>query len=320
MSTFDANSSAYAIHAGIPVAVRFSNRPRVWSSGWKVAARALSGDSMQRLRECHDRIDPSGFQDFSAIGEIIKALIETRLPCADSQARLVVHEDVQRMLCDGTVPQICTNPTLVPLEIALSRAEELDYATTNALVKFRAMDKADENLFAAACQLSKQRASPNILHMTSRFVVPDPVEPSRTAHVFDQLWVCRDDFRPDCVRLFAIQLQRGIRQPIVERRLDHLFGAMGYQVIHASSAWSLVDAFAVMTDSLELANVSLRGQFTKNKPGTRIKDYQCAFCNGPMVRTPAGYGFVEHRERFVHEECFQLALNCGFYDWTDSPE
>ena len=314
MSIYNAVEQAYEVHRSIPAAIRNSDAPRVWRNGVAVAPR-LCGDSIERLRNCQTEIDSGGLSGFTHISKIVAALLRNGLPVLGPQIEVFIHEDLQQLLAAGTLPQQASNlPRVIPLDVALSQAGTLGYASPSTVVKHEPIDEAGQNAFRAAQEISVRRVSPNVLYFTSPFVVPDPLSTLRTPYVFDQLWVSRDDVRSNSVRLLAFYLQRSKRMMNMERRQDQGFAMMGYETFRAAAPWARVDPQRVLHEFLELAGIPAFDRFRRPYPGDTINDYRCAYCRGPMIRTPAGYGIVHHCELFVHEECFNRAVDERFYE------
>jgi hypothetical protein len=312
VNTYDAVEQAYEVHRSIPYAIRSSDAPRVWRNGVVVAPR-LVGDLIERLRNCQAEIDSGGLSEPTHISKIVAALLRNGLPVLGPRIEVFIHEDLQQLLAAGTFPQqVSSLPAVIPLDVALSKAESLGYVTPATVVTYGPIDEAGQNAFRAAQEISVRRVSPRVLYFTSPFVVPDPLSTIRTPHIFDQLWVSRDEVRPNGVRLLAFHLQRGERMMSIERRQDRGFGMMGYETFRAAAWWARVDPQRVLHEFLELAGIPTSDRFRRPYPGDTINDYRCADCRGPMIRTPAGYGIVHHRERFVHEECFNRAVDEGF--------
>src|ERR1700736_3338054 len=115
MNSYGAIERAYAVHRSIPLAIRQSARPLVWSSGITSRPRRVAGDSIERLKRCHAEVDSGGLSGFTHIGKISEALFQTGFPSADPAAEIRIHEDLQTMLAVGTLPQrVPASQTLVP--------------------------------------------------------------------------------------------------------------------------------------------------------------------------------------------------------------
>jgi hypothetical protein len=320
MNTYATVEGAYEVHRSIPRAYRQSATPRAWGSGIALRSRQLPGDIVERLRQCQLEMSSGPLSGFTSIGTIIRSLLATGLPPMGSEEP-AIHDDLQRVFASGGIPENHGFQTLASVEHRLRRARELGYATKRALIKFRPDTEAEANMFEAARDVVTRRISPTVLFFTSRFVVPDPVAKRPTAHIFDQLWLSRDEYRPNSIRAIALQVETEASNPRAERVRDRLLAMMGYEVVHASAHWSRVDPQRVMRDACDIAGMPILDRFRRSYPGEAIDAYRCAFRSwgAPMIRTPSGYGIVEHNDQFFHEQCFDAAVNSGQHPTSTEP-
>ena len=275
---------------------------------------SLVGASMERLRRCRRAVDSGGLTGFVPMCTIIQSLIETRFPFVGPHETINVEEDLDALLTNRRLPDHePTSQRLSEFADVARRAGELGYEQSSLPVKYRRESAAGRNAFLAAQHVTCRRLAPDIFYFTSPFVVPDPAYSKRKAFLFDQLWLSRDEIRPGRVRLLGLRIDRGHNAEL-ERQQDEALGKLGYEVFRVSPYWCLVDAQRVIHEFLDGAGSPVFDRFRRNHPGNSIRSYQCAYCRGPMIRTPDGYGIVEDHDYFVHETCFNSAVDEGFFD------
>jgi hypothetical protein len=222
------------------------------------------------------------------------------------------HYALQDLLRLGRIPLGIPSSVLIPLDVALRNVADLGYRVPVGLIKHAEQLEGESSAFEAAHHLMTRRFCPLVFCFAPRFVVPDPFESIKTARIFDQLWIVRDDVGSRHVRLLALNIDRTNSLRDSDNALR--FSAMGYELYHAMEPWARVDPQRVIFEFLQLAGIPPIMSFQRPAPGPTISDYKCEYCKGPMIRTPSGYGIVDHRDRFVHEECFNVAVNVGFFD------
>ena len=285
------------MHRSISSPDRASTVPRVWRS----TPRLVDGEISE----------PASLQssDFVKIGDVVAGFWATNFKRLRTIAEPAIHEDLQELLAGGSLPEGRLAGCLKPIDAALQRARELSYEAGVLPIRYSKRDDAEESAFSAANEIAVRRLPRNFVYFTARFVVPNPSVVNRKPFVFDQLWISKDEYRPAGVRLIALLLHRGKREPEIERRQDNRFAALGYEVIRASADWLRVDPPGVLHEMLDLAGTPVPDHTRRLRVGKTINDYRCSDCRGPMVRTPEGYGIVHHDEGdFFHETCFSRAF------------
>jgi hypothetical protein len=169
---------------------------------------------------------------------------------------------------------------------------------------------AEANVFAAAVDLGRKRFAPELLYLTSRFVAPDPLVPlAQQAYVIDVLCLVRDVRQRATIRQLAVQIGGAIND-----RRDQELARLGYEVLHVVRDWARIDPQRCIFELFRLAGVVTLSRFERQVAGQTISDYRCAFCASPMIRTATGEGIAFHRDRPIHEQCFNDAVNEGFDD------
>lgn len=319
MSRFSTVANAYEVHRTVPKWMYDSRAPIVWRfarARWLLQA---GGDSLMSFDRCRADIARSaGIAGLTHVGDIVNAILTHGFLSVPSYIDVGDHEALQNLIRTGRIPYGCPTASVpIPLEIALGRIKDLGYSPPATAAEER---QGVTNAFAAAHYLATRRFSEGILFLTSRFIVPDPTKVKRTAHLLDQLWIARDESR-DRVRLLALQISPDLSGGSQDRRQDGLLGTMGYEIFHASQSWALVDPQRVIIEFLRTAGIAVLSKFEISVPGATIKDYKCAYCRGPMIRTATREGLVFHRGLPFHEgECFNRAVNEGLCDGFESVE
>lgn len=302
---------AYEAHRSVPKPLYYSPEPPVWSLRRPLARLPVSSDTLERLDLCHSTIERSvRSSGFSHVGDITRALVQPALISALLEDRVADHDALMATFADGRIPNgIPASADPTDLDDAIEIARSLGYLIP-AVPARKGMNRDDErNAFAAAHYLETRRFAPRLLFHTSKFIVPDPLQTVKTAYFFDQLFVTRDENRVNGVRLLALQVGGAI-----DDRRDALLAKIGYEAFHAAGHWARIDPQRVIFEFFELAGIPTLQTYARVAPGRTINKYHCQFCGGPMIRTATGEGIVEHRDRHVHEECLNPAVNQGFRD------
>jgi hypothetical protein len=316
MSPFDTTAEAYGIHKTIPSHFRASSDPLVRSYQRSVWRFQLPGNASERLESCRSELlDKNGFEAPTSIGNIVAAVLRNDVAAATVDGSHVWdHDTLQEYLRAGTIPVgLSSSSACVPLAVTLGRAKALGYRVSASPVPGGdvRMD-AEERAFAAAHHLALRRFSLTVVSITPRFIVPDPLQ-SLQPHFFAQLWISRDRERGG-IRLLALDIDPTEFSDELSRKRAFIWGTMGYEVFHVLPWWPRVDPQRVIHAFLRSAGVLSWSRFERSEPGPTINDYRCAFCLGPMIRTPSGTGIVDHDGWFVHEPCFNAAIDSGFFD------
>ncbi|HEY0159526.1 MAG TPA: hypothetical protein VGF28_19725 [Thermoanaerobaculia bacterium] len=208
----------------------------------------------------------------------------------------------------GVLPE--PTRTVTTLNEAIHRARENGYAPPARLEDVTMMQSLSAAGAAAEYHLRK-RLLPSVLSMIPAFTVSDLVEPELTYFV-DQLWIVDADGDGQAVRLIALDLISDLEKfaDAGERR-DGMLQAMGYEVLHGEEAWLRVDPQRFMHEFFRVAAIPHEPVRELSTPGPTISDYRCHWCRAAMIRDTDGYGIVEARGLYFHEECFNAAVDGG---------
>lgn len=313
MGNFSEIDQAYDVHGTIPKWMRFSAAPIVRTVRRDPWLLNIPAGTLRSMHNASEELARKDRDDFSAIGDLSRWLFEHQFaPARVTDAEILEHDALRSILAQGVLPQSIQQ---VPLDVALGYAKEVGYVVPSVPSQPAPVAEGQSRVFAAAQYLMIRRISPVVTYLTTNFVIPDPLAKVKTAHIVQQLWIARDAYRPDGVRLLTLEVEAELAGGGDDYRRDMLLPANGYEIYRAPASWARVDPQRVVFDFLRAAEIPVLQRFALTVPGQTIKDYICAYCNGPMIRKPSGEGIVHHRAKFVHAACFNSAVNEGIYDY-----
>jgi hypothetical protein len=315
MTTFAANERAHDVHRSIPKWMRNSAAPPVWRIYRKPWPSPIADDSLHRLDRCSSTFAlASRGRDLTSVGLITESLLEENTMHVETSVEVFEYTLLKELFSKGQIPSGVPEATMPDsMEVALERAKELGYALPSIRERNAHELRAELNAFQAAGHLMRRRFSSAMKFFASRFIVPDPLQKEKTAYFLDQLWVARDEYHPDRVRLLGLEVGSDLAGGAEASQRDSLLAARGVEMFHASTSWARVDPQRVIHHFVQTAGLPVLQQFARSMPGKTIKKYLCAYCCGPMIRTSSGEGIVSERDVFVHESCFNAAADCGLF-------
>jgi hypothetical protein len=211
------------------------------------------------------------------------------------------HELLRAIICDGCVPVLFNeNGTEAPRSHigALRAASRRGHNVPEDYLKVKPVGYGEREAWAAAVTIldgagffwemgTNQRWRRDVLNLSSQFLVPDPLEPTRPPYVLDQLWVLRAS--SDSVRLVALEIDEGVHTTAPTRtkdlRRDTMLTALGYEVFRVAAWWCEVDPYRAIAKFLAAACLTPDGErnFIGSELST-IADYRCGKCGEPMIR------------------------------------
>ncbi|HYI11509.1 MAG TPA: hypothetical protein VEK57_20805 [Thermoanaerobaculia bacterium] len=306
---------AVEVHKHIPPRIGALATPIVRSGSELKRLVGLPGDDARLIRfDMHHA--SSG--DWTHVGDLaILALEELVIPKVvqprPTWSSPRDHASLSAAIASGTVPD---RRSEAYVREAFHRLSQSDSAAAARLNDARTLRTLADMATAADYQIER-RTLPTLLTVLPGFVIPDVLAPNEFTYVVDQLWVVDADGDGRHVRLLALDLHDDVEAALRYRRTGVL-AAMGYEPFIAQEYWARVDPQRVLHEFFKVADVSARNIRELLDPGPRINDYRCAWCRVVMIRDEQGYGIVSRRGLFVHEECFNRALNDGTFEHGDS--
>jgi hypothetical protein len=179
----------------------------------------------------------------------------------------------------------------------------------------RASNDLARRLFTAGSDLVL-RTGAQIFHLVNNFLVPITVRGVNFYYVLDQLWVA-PPLGGNAARLISLVIDTRVHVP--DRELERALAEKGYEVFHADGWWILIDPQRVAAEFFRTANIFVNRERRVRYPGPTIDHYRCAsdICRRPFIRDELGYGIVEHKGLFVHEECFDRVVDEDEFGWFE---
>jgi hypothetical protein len=203
----------------------------------------------------------------------------------------------------------------IPIESVLQEALRNGYVCPESQATIPRIDLTKSGFDASRHIAFHTR--PHIMHLVCNFLLPDPLQSTRVAWVFDQLWIAyRSDQGTRKIALI-IDFESILSEESLKR--DQGFAAMGYETYHAAGWWLLIDPQRVIYEFMQAAEIVATQQRRRQYPGPTINDYLCASpsCRRPMVRDAFGYGIVFHKGLAVHEECYNRVIDEDEMAWVE---
>lgn len=277
--------------------------------------RELRSSSAPIVRTTTTQRCLQAFQSVDVLGPIWPSISNANQPLVLRDSLAVSdHASLRDAIESGCLLQILDDVRSAP------PSTEIDVPTATASTPTRTRDRwifeATKNALAATNHYVERRLLPDVIAVRPGFSIPDDLEPE-TVYVVDQLWIVRSPSDGDYLRKIAMIIDnvQNLRQD--QSRLDGMLNAMGYEVFHVAGWWALIDPQRVIQEFVTAAAISSLSVLQRT-PGTTIESYRCYACDDAMIKSPSGYGIVSHRTVFVHEECFDRAVNEG--DFEGLPE
>lgn len=128
--------------------------------------------------------------------------------------------------------------------------------------------------------------SKDLCQLTGQFIVPDPLEETKTPYFLDQLWIL---LLPDRrIRLIGLEIDGEIHlepeRSEKDRRRDVMLAAMGYEVYHVAGWWCRIDPYLVIAEFLRASGICNVAPDYVIGAKNSIDEYVCDVCHEPMVR------------------------------------
>jgi hypothetical protein len=157
-----------------------------------------------------------------------------------------------------------------------------------------------------------------ICQLTGQFIVPDPLDDSKTPYFLDQLWIYATS--DNQVRLIGLEIDGEIHldEQVRKRdmRRDAMLAAKGYEIYHVAGWWCRIDPYRVVCEFLNASGILPNAQ--KCILGCHfdsISDYVCELCHEPMVRWDIDWIMkteLYEQELLVHRSCAEKVSE-GYY-------
>lgn len=277
-------------HLSIPRELRSSSAPIVRTTTTQRRLQAFrSVDALEAI--------------WPSISNANQPLILRDLPTARD------HASLRGAIENGSLLQILDDVRSVPLSTEIDRPAAAP--STPMRSRDRWIFEATKNALAATGHFVERRLLPDVIAVRPGFSIPDDLE-SETVYVVDQLWIVGSPSDGNFVRKIALMIDN-VHNLHDQSRLDGMLKAMGYEVFHVAGWWALIDPQRVIQEFATAAAISFISA-PQRTPGTTIEHYRCYSCGDAMIKSPSGYGIVNHRTVFVHEECFDRAVNEGSFE------
>lgn len=126
----------------------------------------------------------------------------------------------------------------------------------------------------------------DLCQLTGQFIIPDPLEKTKTPYFLDQLWIL---LLPDRrIRLIGLEIDGEIHlepeRVEKDRRRDAMLAAMGYEIFHVAGWWCRIDPYLVIAEFLRASGICAVAPDFVSGSKNSIKDYVCDVCHELMVR------------------------------------
>lgn len=302
---------AWEAHRAVRKALYYSPEPPVWWNRRPPRPLPFTSDTLLSFDRAHSQIERYNTAGFSNIGVVTQALLANGLAMGESDLAVTDYDTLLRSLEHGQIARgIPNSDTPLLMEDAVATAQRLGYEVPALPARAHEYNTAEANVLAACVYLARRRFAPGMLFLTTRFIVANPlVTKKKVAHFIDIFWMVRDTRRPGGLRFLAVQVG-GIVNDACDRELANV----GIEVLHIVCDWARIDPQRCVFEQFRLAGIGTLRHLEKQSVGNTINDYHCAYCREPMIRSWTGEGIAFHRNRAVHEQCFNGAVNEGFPD------
>ncbi len=126
----------------------------------------------------------------------------------------------------------------------------------------------------------------DLCQLTGQFIIPDPLEKTKTPYFLDQLWILLLPNRR--IRLIGLEIdgENHLEADRVERdgRRDAMLAAMGYEVYHVAGWWCRIDPYLVIAEFLRASGICEVAPNFVTGAKQSINAYTCDLCHELMVR------------------------------------
>ena len=249
------------------------------------------------------------------------------------------HNLLTEMLSQGRLPlgwrEYWTPDDPPTLEFALKQAQARGFSVPEKFLteKIDSSYTEKEAFHAAYCFVSGQPSvystsvfekelrkkifgwRSNLCQFTGQFIIPDPLQTTKTPYFADQLWIL---LLPEERRVRLIVLEIDGEQLLEterakkDHRRDVMLAAMGYEVFHVAGWWCRIDPYRVIAEFLRASGICEIAPDYLTGAGKKIGDYRCDICGELMVRWDYGdiAEAVFHDKLYVgHKFCIEERLD-----------
>lgn len=220
------------------------------------------------------------------------------------------HESLRAAIKNGTLTQIVDAARVTTSLAGQNHRANLQQVGSHK----RWLSLSEENALSAANHYTSSRLLPTVIAVIPNFEVADPLDPGLITHTVDQLWIVRSPDDYNHLRLIAMIPDHEVALRRDDDRTDGVLTALRYEVFHVAGWWARIDPQRLLRDFTFAAGLPWLAPQLRAPAGTSIDAYRCHACDGALVRSPSGYGMVYHRTAFVHQECFDPALESDTFN------